>query len=187
MPPSTDKKLVAAATFESGARTISEWMLCNVLCSLPHGTVASLAANQRKAASDCGISRSLLLPCQSLSRPLPKGAIVIQRTKALHNDGNLSLIPGIWTSLLGDEAVALSFIGRHFNVHFSSTTFRFCWFMGWIPHKTGVLEEPTTQSKGTMSVVERIHHSAFSKPEIEHLALPSTNPTCMGGSADSYS
>jgi hypothetical protein len=187
MPPSTSKKLVAAATFESGARTISEWILCNILYSLPYGTAASLASTQLKAASDYGLSRSLPLPCQSLSRPLPKGAIGIQRTKALHDDGNSALIPGMWTSLLGDEAVVLRFIGEHFNVYFRTPTFRFCWFMGWIPHKTEVLGAPANRSKGTMSVVERIHHSAFSKPEIEHVAFSCMNPTCMQDSVDSYS
>jgi hypothetical protein len=187
MPPSADKKLVAAAKFESGARTISEWILCNVFYSLPYGTAGSLARDQLKAASDYAISRSLPLPCQSLCRPLPKGAIGIQRTKALHDDGNSALIPGIWTSLLGDEAVVLRFIGRRFHVYFRTTTFRFCWFMGWIPHKTEVLEKPTIRSEGTMSNVERIHHSAFSKTEIEHLALSSMHPTCMHVSVDSYS
>jgi hypothetical protein len=187
LPPSGDAKLVAAATFESGARTISEWILCNVLCSLPYGTAATLASNQLKAASDYGQSKSLPLPCQSLCRPLPKGAIGIQRTKALHDDGNSALIPGMWTSLLGDEAVVLRFIGKHFNVYFRTTTFRFCWFMGWIPHKTELLENPATRSKGPMSVVHRIHHSAFSKPEIEHLAFSCLNPKCMRGSVDSYS
>jgi hypothetical protein len=28
-------QLVAAAKFESDARTISQWTLCNILCSLP--------------------------------------------------------------------------------------------------------------------------------------------------------
>jgi hypothetical protein len=156
----------------------------------PSGTAASLAASlaasQLKGASEHGISRSLPLPC-SLCRPLPKGAIGIQRTKASHDNGNSSLIPGIWTSLLGGEAAVLCFIGRHFNVCFRTTTFRLCWFMGWIPHKTKVLEEPAIRSKGVMSVVERIHHSAFSKPEIEHLAFSSMNPACMHGSADSHS
>jgi hypothetical protein len=88
LPPSTDKQLVAAATFESGIRTIAEWIMCNLFYSLPYGTVASLARDQLKAASDYGISRSVPIPCQSLCRPLPKGAIGIQRTKALHDDGN---------------------------------------------------------------------------------------------------
>ena len=111
LPSSTDKKLHAAAPFESGAQMISEWMLCNALHSLPHRAAAVLAGNQLKAASDCGISRSLPLPCQSLCRPLPKGALEIQHAKALHDDGNSALIPGIWTSSLGDEVAVLHFIG----------------------------------------------------------------------------
>jgi hypothetical protein len=64
MPPSADAKLVAAAWFESGVRTISEWMLCNMFCLLPQGTAATLARNQLAAACDCGFKRSLPLPCQ---------------------------------------------------------------------------------------------------------------------------
>jgi hypothetical protein len=173
------------STFKSGACATSEWMLCNVLCSLPCGTAAALASNQLKAASDHGQSKSLPLPCQSLCCPLPKGAVGIQRAKALHDDGNSALIPGMWTSLLGDEAVVLRFIGKHFNVCFRTTTFRFCWFMGWMPHKTELLENPATRSKIPMSVVHRIHHSAFSKPEIEHLAFSCLNPKCIQESVDS--
>jgi hypothetical protein len=189
MPPSADAKLVAAAKFESGARTLSEWMLCNVLCSLPHGTAATLASNfQLKAASDHRTSKlPLPLPCQSLCRPLPKGAIGIQRTKALHDDNNSALIPGMWTSLLGNEAAVLRFIGKHFNVCLRTTTFRFCWFIGWIPHKRILLENPASRSKGAMLVGHRMHHSAFSKPEIEHLAFSCLNPKCMQDSADSCS
>jgi hypothetical protein len=135
MPPHADAKLVAAAEFKSGARTISEWMLCNVLCLLLHGTPVALASNQLKAASDHGTSKLLPLPCQSFCRPLPKGAVGIQRAKASHNDGNSALIRGMWTSLLGNEAAVLRFIGKHFNVCFRTTAFRFCWFMGWVPHK----------------------------------------------------
>jgi hypothetical protein len=188
MPPASDKKLVTTAKFESGAsRTISEWILCNIFYSLPCGTAASLARNQLKAASDYGSSRSLPLPCQSLCRPLPKGAIGIQRTKVLHDDGNSALIPGIWTSLLEDKTVVLRFVGRTFNIHFRTNTFRFCWFMGWIPHKTEVLDHPTSWSKGLMTGVERIHDSAFFKPELEHLAfLLSMNPKCMRSSVESY-
>jgi hypothetical protein len=130
---------------------------------------------------------SIPLPFQSLCRPLPKGAIGIQRTKALHDDGNSALIPGIWTSLLGDDVVVLWFAGQRFNISFRTMTSHFCWLMGWIPHKTEVLEGPTIGSKGYMPVVKRIHHSAFSKPEIEHLAFSSMDRTCLHNSVDSYS
>jgi hypothetical protein len=35
-------KVMSGALFESGVRTISEWMLCNAFCLLPHGTAAAL-------------------------------------------------------------------------------------------------------------------------------------------------
>jgi hypothetical protein len=162
-------------------------MLCNVLHSLPHGTAATLASNQLKVVLDCGTSKSLPLPCQSLCRPLPKGAVGIQRAKASHNNGNSALIPGRWRLLLGDEATVLHFISEHFNVCCRTTTFRFCWFMGWIPHKMELLENPASRSKGAMPVVHRTHHSAFSKPKIEHLAFSCLNPKCMQDSANSCS
>jgi hypothetical protein len=59
--------------------------------------------------------------------------------------------------------------------------------MGWIPHKTEVLEDLTIWLKGAMSVVEGVHHSAFLKPEIEHLTFLSMNPTCMPASVDLHS
>jgi hypothetical protein len=187
LPPSADAKLVAAAAFKTGARTTSEWMLCNVVCSLPCGAAAALASNQLKAASDHGTSKSLPLPCQSLCRPLSKGAVGIQRVKALHDDGNSALVPGAWTSLSGDEAAVFRFVGKHFNVSFRTTTFLFCWFMGWIPHRTEILENSASRSKGVMSVVHQIHHSAFSKPKIEHLAFSCLCPKGMQDSADSCS
>jgi hypothetical protein len=113
---------VAAANFESGVQTILEWILCNVLYSLLYGTTASLAREQLKAALDYGLSTSVPLHFQSLCRPLPKGAIGIQRTKPLHGDGSSALIPGIWTSLLGDDVVVLPFVGQCFNIYFQTAT-----------------------------------------------------------------
>ena len=66
----------------------------------------------------------------SISLPsTPKGAIGIQCTrnsayKALRYDRNLAL--WFWESLLGEEAIVLRFISRHFNVYFRTQMFRFC-------------------------------------------------------------
>jgi hypothetical protein len=63
----------------------------------------------------------------------------------------------MWTLLLGDEAVVLRFIGKHFNVCFRTTTFRFCWFVGWTPHKTELLENPATRLKGWPAFAQGLH------------------------------
>jgi hypothetical protein len=152
IPPKADNNLVTAAIFESGPRTNSEWILCNVLYSLPYGN--TLARDQLKAASDYGLSTAVPLPFQSLCRSLPKGAIGIQQTQALPNDGkkalpddrNYALIPAICMLLLGDDAVVLPFVGQCYNLYFRTTTSP--WFMGWTRHKTEVLEDPTICSKG---------------------------------------
>jgi hypothetical protein len=90
---------------------------------------------------------------------LPKGDIGTQRVKELHDDGNDGIIPGIWTSVAGDERVVLRCLGR------------FCWFYGWVHHKTEVLDDPTATCKGQMGKMQRVHHSAFSKLDIQHIGL----------------
>jgi hypothetical protein len=63
--------------------------------------------------TDCGTSRLLPFPCQSLCRLLLLGAIGIQRVKASHDDGHLALITGIlMLLLLGDEASSSSLFHR---------------------------------------------------------------------------
>jgi hypothetical protein len=114
------------------------------------------------------------MPCSSLARPLPKGATGIQHCKELHDDGNAALIPGIWTSIRGDENVVLRFLGKNMNVYFKAADFRFCWFYGWVPHKTEIQPGAHVQqvsAEGKMGTISRVHHSAFSKPELEHLGL----------------
>jgi hypothetical protein len=98
-----------------------------------------LAAKQ--LSSTCLYAKSIVkrLPCHASCCPLPKGAIGIQRTKDLHNDGNLAVILGIWTSVWGDPNVVIRFVAKSFNIYFRTSDLRFCWFMGWIPHKTEVL------------------------------------------------
>jgi hypothetical protein len=95
LPPSDNLSLVAVAKFECRLRTLSEWLLTNIFYTLPYGTAAMLAANQLSSACVYAESIQKWLPCHVLCRPLPKGAIGIQRTKDLHDDGNLAVIPRI--------------------------------------------------------------------------------------------
>ena len=57
------------------------------------------------------------MPLEALCRPLNKGAVGFQLTKDLHDDGNASVIPGVWTSITGDERVVLRFVSTFFNIH----------------------------------------------------------------------
>ena len=172
LPPENDEKLIAACDFENNLRTMAEWILLRCFPSLPYGTSAYIAARQVSAA--CKFSREAnnkIMPCEALARIFPKGAVGTKRTKELHDDGNAAIIPGIWTSVTADEKVVLRFQSKQFNVFLRTTTRRFCWFYGWIPHKTELLENPSYRSLGKMTKVERIHHSAFWKPRSEHIAL----------------
>jgi hypothetical protein len=162
IPPTSNLTRVSLARFENQVRTLSEWILCNLFYPLPYGTAASIAAKQLTNACKKADSLGNRLPCRDLCRPLPKGAIGLQKTKDLHDDGNSAVIPGIWTSVRGDDNVIFRFIGSDFNVFFRCSTNRFCWFVGWVPHKTEVLNQPAHRSLGKMINVERIHHSGFS-------------------------
>ena len=172
LPPENDPQLLAACDYENNLRTMAEWIIESCFPSLPYATTPYLAA--RQVAQACKLSRDHFkktMPCEALARVFPKGAVGMKRTKELHDDGNAAIIPGIWTSVTGDESVALRFQSKQFNVYLRTTRRRFCWFYGWIPHKTEVLGDPSYRSLGKMEKVERIHHSAFWKPRSEHIAL----------------
>ena len=133
---------------------MAEWIIESCFLSLPYATTPYLAAMQ--VAQACKLSRDAFkktMPCEALARVFPKGAVGMKRTKELHDDGNVAIIPGIWT------------------LYLRTTLRRFCWFYGWIPHKTEVLGDPSYRSLGKMEKVERIHHSSFWKPRSEHIAL----------------
>jgi hypothetical protein len=166
---------------------LSEWILSNVFFVLPYGTTGAIAAQQMKTACDqVSKKKGHNLPCVSLCRVLPKGAIGTQQVKELHDDGNAGVIPGIWTSVVGDERVVLRFLGRGMNSFFRATDRRFCWFYGWVPHKTEVLDDPMATCKGKMGQIQRIHHSAFSKLDIEHIGLVLFSPKHVKEVVKSY-
>jgi len=166
--------LLHAAEAENNIRNMSEWLLLNAFSPLPYCQTASIAAENIRNACNYAESLSIELPCRSLARELPKGATGIQQCKELHDDGNAAIIPGIWTSIRGDNNVVLRFLGTNMNICFTTTEERFCWFLGWVPHKTEMregLERFSRQKRGKMEQVHRIHHSAFSIPQIEHFGL----------------
>lgn len=194
LPPSSNQELIEAATIESNMRNISEWLLGNVFLSLPYSATAFIA--EKNISEACNLDLTISLP-DGIRRALPKGAIGFNRTKSLHDDGNAGIIPGIWSSHSHDKNVALHFFGRNMNVYLHTTMQRFCFFYGWIPHKTEInslksqnnsteVEDQDEDSSSTckkkrkrMDTVQRIHHSAFSKPMIEHISLSLLQPKFM--------
>jgi hypothetical protein len=58
--------------------------------------------------------------------------------------------------------------------------------MGWIPVNTEVFLDPNYRSVGLMKEVEHIHHSAFSKPDLEQLSFSVFDPSCMQKVVENY-
>jgi hypothetical protein len=46
----------------------------------------------------------------------------------------------------------------------------------WVPHKTEFHMDQFVNANGTMTELKRLHHSGFSKPEFDHLALVLLSP-----------
>jgi len=109
--------------------------------------------NLQKACS-MAASYGQSMPCASLCRALPKGAVGLQHVKELHDDGNAAVIPGVWTSVIGNETVSLKFLGRGMNYSLAATDLRFCWFYGWIPHKTEVRADCSFHASGVMTELQ---------------------------------
>jgi hypothetical protein len=197
LPQKLDAVGIAAAKAECQIRTFAEWVLAHAFVELPYGATAFLAAKQVAAACKLARNMGITLSCETLARAFPKGAIGIQQTKALHDDGNAALIPGIWTSVAGDDNVILRFVGCNFDAYFRTTTKRFSWFYGWIPHKTEMIMRQGQASvtgcsnhckcsHKPMDTFFRLHHSAFSKPEFEHVALILFSKKHVKNSIQSY-
>ena len=186
VPASFEHQQNAAAEMECRFRTLSEWIMANVFYPLPYGTTGFIAKDNLEKASGLSARKGYNLPCQSLCRPLPKGAVGIQRVKELHDDGNAAIIPGVWTSIIGDPTVCLRFVACRMNYFFTATDRRFCWFYGWVPHKTEVHANPAIRAHGAMAELQRLHHSAFSKPEFEHLSLILFSPKYVKETLSSY-
>jgi hypothetical protein len=84
----------------------------------------------------------------------------------------------MWQSVVGHDYLNLVFLGKQMKVEIRASHQRFCWFMGWIPHKTELIGDVPRF---------RICHSAYSKPELEHLTLALLNSSCMRATVDTFS
>jgi hypothetical protein len=178
IPPCNDTVKNAVAEFENRILTTSEWILAEVFFSLPYGTTAFQAADDLQSACDYALTKGLTFPCVSLCRPLPKGTLGMYPSKPLHDDGNSCIIPSMWQSVVGHDFLNLVFVGKQMKVEIRASHQRFYWFMGWIPHKTELLGDVP---------MFRICHSAYSKPEMEHLTLSLLNSSCRKATVDTFS
>lgn len=165
---------IAAAQWETQFRQLSEIILSHVFAPLPYAMTGELCADRfskaTKKMQEAGLDCCFL----GHDRALPKGATGVQLHKELHDDSNASVIPGIWSSVTASDELLrtkLRFAGRGLNVSMFASKRRFAMFYGWIPHKTEGEDKAPNRSQGKMIGASRVHHSAFSKVEMEFLAF----------------
>ena len=173
LPKSTDSIAISSSNVESNIRTISEWFARNIFLALPYGAFPLIASQNLKLTSNlCKSARPSLhhVFSKQISRILPKGSIGMQLTKPLHDDGNAILSPGVWTSVTDNPEVILTFVTKKMEVDIRCHRRRVCSFYGWIPHKSRTANCDVGPT-GKVDKVMRIHHTSYSKPELEHTAL----------------
>ena len=149
---------------ENKLRSVSEYLLAKVFYSLPYGTLPFIGCKNLEKASEY-LKEEDMKEYFPVARALPKGTLGMYPSKTMHDDDNGAISPSIWTSVVGDDDTTLTFYGVNFEVSLSTTTNRFCWFMGWIPHKSK--SKNPRQKRNNM----RVNHSAYTKPEFEHFVL----------------
>ena len=139
--------------------------MVHVFRTLPYGSLPLMSYINMKRASDHLQNRKDIHDNFPVPRIFPKGTIGMYKVKSLHDDENGALSPSIWASVVGHDDTVLTFYGVNFEVSFVTSTHRFCWFMGWVPHKSSF------ESTNNYGDCLRINHSSYFKPEIEQLAL----------------
>ena len=165
---SKDKKvkdgLRRLGILENKMRSVDEYLMANFFLPLPYGSLPFISmenmANSRSLMKNDGQKDDFPIP-----RCFPKGTVGMYATKSLHDDDNGALTPSFWSSVVGDSNVVLTFHGMKFEISITASTGRFCWFMGWIPHKSSLISEEIPPKKN------RINHSSYCKPEYEQLSL----------------
>ena len=104
----------------------------------------------------------------SYSRMFPSGSLGVNLTKPLHDDKNGVVCPGLWQSIQEDpeNIVDMKFFTNVCTWSYQSTTHRFAWFHGIVPHKSEL-----RRSHVVSSSTRRMHHSSYIKLDHEQLAL----------------
>ena len=188
LPLQSNRAQVRMATWETALRGIEEHLMVSIFGSLPNVTWARTLARVLEQAEyhmgefDAQTFRQWAhapwrhahgvgpghLGCPwrgGGGRLLPKGAAGIQPNKDMHDDDNGVISPSCWTSMTeADTPTELCFLINGHDVFLRATALRSVLFMGYIPHET----RPADPNKPPTT--PRVHHSAFAKPEAEHLA-----------------
>ena len=187
LPLATDEEQIRLAGWETTLRGVEEHLMLAVFGSLPNVTWARVlskvmekaeahmtfnvrlyrqwAAAQWDGAHAVGPGEMGCPWKDCGSRLLPKGACGISPSKPFHDDDNAMISLGCWTSITeADTPTNLVFLINGSEVALHASAFRSVLFMGYIPHETRPAD-PSMPPSGA-----RVHHSAFAKPEAEHLA-----------------
>jgi len=181
--PGENSSKVKAACAESQFRSISEYLCLLCFGPLPYSSSGLIASqNLRNACDEFKRKFGCELPWRPFVRPFPKGSFGLHKHTPLHDDANGCIIPGIWTSISGGDDVFLNLIGHRMNIKVRGSAKRFCWFMGWIPHQTVSASGEKSSPDGM-----RVHHSAYSNVEIEHVCLQMFSPEHLEDTMSSVS
>jgi hypothetical protein len=188
LPCATDSEQIRLATWETALRGVEEHLMLSVFGCMPNVTWARILAKVLERAETAmgefdvdnyrQWAHSPLPHAHTVGpgklgcpwrggggRILPKGAAGISPSKEVHDDDNAVLSLGCWTALTeADTPTNLSFLINGFEVFLRASAPRNVLFMGYIPHET----KPAHPSQP--ATMPRVHHSAFAKPEAEHLA-----------------
>ena len=169
---SKDVSMMAASQYESNVRLASESML-KILASVPGALMGHISHQQTlEAFQKFDISSAQ----QNVSRPLPKGSLGLGLNKPLHDDSNGIVSHGVWRTLQEDPAnpVWFQFFTHKKAWEIKATQDRMCFFNGHIPHRTVTKGGPVKPTS-----TRRVHHSAYIKPEHEHISLVLCSPDCL--------
>jgi hypothetical protein len=188
LPLQSDIAQVRLATWETALRGVEEHLMLSIWGSLPNVTWARILAKVLEKAAHCmgdfdvdnyrqwanapwrhahGVGPGQLgCPWKGGGgRILPKGAAGIQTAKEMHDDDNEVICLGCWSSMTeADTETDLCFLINGHEVFIRACAPRNLLFMGYIPH------ESRAADRNRPAQTPRVHHSAFGKPEAEHLA-----------------
>ena len=128
------------ALLENRIRSMSEYLFCQIFYALPYGMLPIISIENVTRTRDFVSSENAeYFP---IPRIFPKGTLGMYPTKSMHDNDNGAATPSIWMSVEGEDSTTLSFHGVDFEISLRATTHRFCWFMGWIPHKSTLTKNP---------------------------------------------
>jgi len=201
LPLVTEKAQVNLSSWESALRAIEEDVMISIFGSVPNVIWASIIARVFENAESDFDKHSFLkwnndkinkntdeqlkdLGCPwkgTGSRLLPKGACGTSQSKPMHDDNNGVISLGCWTSLTESNVETdLVFVINGFEVSLSASKLRWVLFMGYLPHETRAKE-----SHHNTVHKPRLHHSAFTKPDMEYAATHIlSNLSCKDNNGD---